>query len=167
MSDIERLSDPISQSVQLIANACSSRGVSLPDLNSAFDKDADAAFRGIPGVTDAVNIIAAAAAAAAAARHTSALLPPAHQLQNIGGAYEGHACFSLSRCSNHSLNHTARSHRRSPYCSRNLGHRDPARRGTTGTVAPSGCINPFINTKYPDLGPSCQLHCPGQQFRRE
>ena len=84
MSDIERLSDLISQSVQVIANACSSRGVSLPDLNSAFDKDADTAFRGIPGVTDAVNIIAAAAA-----QLTAALLPPAHQLQNIGGGVRG------------------------------------------------------------------------------
>ena len=84
MSDIERLSDLISQSVQLIANACSSRGVSLPALNSTFDKDADMAFRGIPGVTDAVNIIAAAAA-----QPTAALLPPAHQLQNIGGGVRG------------------------------------------------------------------------------
>ena len=70
MSDIERLSDLISQSVQLIANACSSRGVSLPDLNLTFDKVADTAFRGILGVTDAVNIVAAAAA-----QLTAALLP--------------------------------------------------------------------------------------------
>ena len=140
MSDIERLSDLISQSIQLIANACSSRGVSLPDLNSAFNKDADSTFRGIPGVADAVNIIAAAAA-----QLTAALLPPAHQLQNIGEAYEGHFFFSLSRYSNHALNRTARSYRRSPYCPRNLGHRDPARRGTTGTAAPSRCMNPFIS----------------------
>ena len=135
MSDIERLSDLISQSVQVIANACSSRGVSLPDLNSAFDKDADTAFRGIPGVTDAVNIIAAAAA-----QLTAALLPPAHQLQNIGGGVRG-SLFSF-HCPDvliTPLNRTARSHRRSPYCPRNLGHRDPARRGTTGTVAQSGC----------------------------
>jgi len=52
----------ISQSVQLIANARSSRGISLPDLNSTFDKGADTTFRGIPGVTDTVYIIAAAAA---------------------------------------------------------------------------------------------------------
>ena len=82
-------------------------------------------------------------------------------------AYEGHFVFSLSRCSNHAFNRTARSYRRSPYCPRNLGHRDPARRGTTGTVAPSGHTNPFINTKHPDLGPSCQPHCPGQRFRRK
>ena len=80
MSDIERLSDLISQSVQLIANACSNRGVSLPDLNSTFDQVADTAFRGIPGVTDAVIIIDAAAA-----QPTAAFLPPAYQLQNIGG----------------------------------------------------------------------------------
>ena len=84
MSDIEKLSALISQSVQVIAKACSSRGVSLLDLDSTFDKDADTAFRGIPGVTDAVNIIAAAAA-----QLTAALLPPAHQLQNIGGGVRG------------------------------------------------------------------------------
>ena len=48
----------------------------LPDLNLTFDKVADTAFRGIPGVTDAVNIIAAP-------------LLPAHQLQNIGGGVRG------------------------------------------------------------------------------
>lgn len=80
MSDIEALSALISQSVQVIAKACSSRGISLPDLNSPFDKDADIAFRDIPDVTDAVNIITAAAA-----QLTAALLPPAQQLQNIGG----------------------------------------------------------------------------------
>ena len=81
MSDIERLSGLISQSVQLIANACSSRAVSLPDLNSTFDKVADTAFRGILGVTYFANIIAAAAARLTAA--------PAHQLQNIGGGVQG------------------------------------------------------------------------------
>jgi len=86
MSDIERLSALISQYVQVIANACSGQGITLPDLNSPFDKDADTAFRDVPGVTDAVNIIAAAAA-----QLTAALLPPAHQLQNIGG---GVRCFS-------------------------------------------------------------------------
>ena len=80
MQDIESLSTLISQSVQLIAKACSSRSISLPDLNSPFDKDADIAFRDVPGVTSAVNIITAAAA-----QLTAALLPPAQQLQNIGG----------------------------------------------------------------------------------
>lgn len=80
MQDIESLSALISQSVQVIATACSSRSISLPDLNSPFDKDADTAFRDAPGVTSAVNIITAAAA-----QLTAALLPPAQQLQNIGG----------------------------------------------------------------------------------
>jgi hypothetical protein len=80
MSDIERLSALISQSVQAIANACSSRGISLPDLNLPFDKDADIVFRDAPGIPDAVNIITAAAT-----QLSVALLPPAHQLQNIGG----------------------------------------------------------------------------------
>ena len=79
-------------------------------------------------------------------------------------AYEGHFFFTLSRCSNHSLNCTARSYRRSPYYSRNLGHRDPARRGTTGTGAQYGRANPFIYPKHPDLGPSCQPHCPSQRL---
>ena len=90
MSDIESLSALISQSVQAIVKACSSRGISMPDLNSPFDKDADAAFRDIPGVTDAVNIITAAAA-----QLTAALLPPAQQLLNIGEGVRG--LFILSK----------------------------------------------------------------------
>jgi len=80
MSDIESLSALISQSVETIAKACSSRGISLPDLNSPFDKDADTVFRDVLGVTSAINIITAAAT-----QLTVALLPPAQQLQNIGG----------------------------------------------------------------------------------
>ena len=80
MSDIERLSGLISQSVQLIVNACSGRGISLPDLNATFDKVADTAFRGILGVTDAVNIIAAAAVS----------FPLLISCRTLVEAYEGH-----------------------------------------------------------------------------
>lgn len=71
-SDILQLAELVSKSAKLLVQTCEENKLPVPSLNDTFAPDSEA-FRSIPAVADAANIIVAAAAQLASAVAPSSL----------------------------------------------------------------------------------------------